>query len=88
MCYSHILLTTWPRGSGREPITAASSSDGCSGFCRAFPLPPLAFFSRVLKLVVAQDFAAVLRVLQVVRADLGIDLLRMLCGAHRAAIPV
>jgi hypothetical protein len=26
--YSHILLTTWPRGSGPEPTTAASSSDG------------------------------------------------------------
>src|SRR5207302_4552528 len=46
--YSHILLTTWPRGSGPEPTTAASSSDGCSGFCRAFILPGLAFFSRVL----------------------------------------
>src|SRR5207249_3160653 len=46
--YSHILLTTWPRGSGPEPTTAASSSDGCSGFCRAFALPPLAFFSGVL----------------------------------------
>src|SRR5205807_8647942 len=46
--YSHILLTTWPRGRGAEPTTAASSSDGCSGFCRAFALPALAFFSRVL----------------------------------------
>src|SRR5712671_5280025 len=46
--YSHILLTTCPRGSGFEPTTAASSSDGCSGFCRAFVLPALAFFSGVL----------------------------------------
>src|SRR5947209_11346691 len=41
--YSHNLLTTWPRDSGREPTTAASSSDGVNGFCRAFALPPLAF---------------------------------------------
>src|SRR5437763_8698763 len=46
--YSHILLTTWPRARGAEPITAASSFDGCSGFCSAFVLPALAFFSRVL----------------------------------------
>jgi hypothetical protein len=39
--YSHILLTTWPRGSGPEPTTAASSLDGCSGFCRGFALPEL-----------------------------------------------
>src|SRR5690348_2643070 len=45
--YSHILLTTWPRASGAEPTTAASSFDGCSGFCSAFALPALAFFSRV-----------------------------------------
>src|SRR5271169_2704506 len=36
------------RGSGPEPITAASSSDSCSGFCRAFTLTSLAFFSCVL----------------------------------------
>src|SRR5207248_1078742 len=46
--YSHILLTTWPRASGPEPTTAASSADGCSGFCSAFAVPALAFFSRVL----------------------------------------
>jgi hypothetical protein len=33
---------TWPRGSGPEPITAASSSDSCSG-CRAFTLTSLVF---------------------------------------------
>src|SRR6516162_6395872 len=27
--YSHILLTTWPRASGLQPTTAASSCDGC-----------------------------------------------------------
>ena len=46
--YSQILVTTWPRRSGPEPITAASSSDSCSGFCRAFTLTSLAFFSYVL----------------------------------------
>src|SRR5882757_9229808 len=43
--YFQILLTTSPRGRGLGPTTAASSSDGCSGFCSAFGLPPLAFFS-------------------------------------------
>ena len=37
-----------PRASGAEPTTAASYFDGCSGFCSAFDLPVLAFFSRVL----------------------------------------
>src|SRR5689334_17655515 len=46
--YSQILLTTWPRASGDEPTTAASSFDGCNGFCSAFDLPALGFFSRVL----------------------------------------
>src|SRR5690242_16254495 len=41
--YSHILLTTCPRDSGREPTTAASSSVGCSGFCWALALPPMDF---------------------------------------------
>src|SRR6266404_2263752 len=45
--YSQTLLTTCPRGSGPEPTTAVSSSEGWSGFCRAFALPSLDFFSRV-----------------------------------------
>ncbi len=35
LMYSHILLTTSMRGRGDEPITAASSLDGCRGFIRA-----------------------------------------------------
>ena len=36
------------RGKAFGPTTAANSSDGCSGFSRAFCLLPLAFFSRDL----------------------------------------
>src|SRR4051794_22794884 len=44
LMYSHTLLTTSPRGRGPDPTTAASASEGCSVFCKAFPLPPpLAF---------------------------------------------
>ena len=57
--YSHILLTTWPRDSGREPTTAASSSDGCSGFCRAFALPPLAFSGDLVAIDLLQSWNAV-----------------------------
>src|ERR1700720_4256670 len=46
--YSQILLTTSPRGRGLVPTTAASSSDGCSGFCSAFGLPSLALLFDVL----------------------------------------
>src|SRR6478752_5886311 len=42
LMYSQTLLTTSPRGSGPEPTTAASASDGCSGRCKAFALPLLA----------------------------------------------
>src|SRR5947207_15956986 len=46
--YSQILLTTSPRERGFVPTTAASSSDGCSGFCSAFGLPSLALLFDVL----------------------------------------
>src|SRR5438270_13973056 len=46
--YSQILLTTSPRGRGLVHTTAASSSDGCSGFCSAFGLPSLALLFDVL----------------------------------------
>src|SRR5215213_11634487 len=35
LMYSHTLLTTSPRGRGLDPTTAASSFDGCKGFCSA-----------------------------------------------------
>src|SRR5947208_10874067 len=47
-CTPRFLLTTSPRGRGLVPTTAASSSDGCSGFCSAFGLPSLALLFDVL----------------------------------------
>src|SRR4051794_7232873 len=47
LMYSQTLRTTSPRGRGPEPITAASSLDGCSGCCSPlgfWPPPPAASF--------------------------------------------
>jgi len=44
--YSQTLLTTSPRDKGLEPTTAASSSEGCSGFSSPLCLPLLVLFSR------------------------------------------
>src|SRR3954454_4446202 len=47
LMYSQTLRTTSPRGRGPEPITAASSLDGCSGCCSPLGLPPVLFFDPV-----------------------------------------
>src|SRR4051794_29695832 len=68
--YSQILLTTSPRDRCSEPITAASSFEGCNGFCRPLDLPSLAVFGDVF-------FTGVL---------VGIDFLRGCITSIRMAI--
>src|SRR3712207_120695 len=50
LMYSHTLLTTSPRGKGPEPTTAASSFEGCKGFCSALGFLPAVLADAALPL--------------------------------------